>query len=77
MSGYFGEEGDKHPIGIHVSKVHMYERLCASLDQVKKVVDESGKKFMYAENFVYAPAVRKAAEIIAKKKSKILYAKGE
>ena len=32
---------------------------------------------MYAENFVYAPAVSKAAEIIRKKKSKILYAKGE
>ena len=32
---------------------------------------------MYAENFVYAPAVSKAAEIICKKKSKILYAKGE
>ena len=32
---------------------------------------------MYAENFVYAPAVRKAAEILTKKKSKILYAKDE
>lgn len=55
----------------------MYEKLCESLDEVKKVVDESGKKFMYAENFVYAPAIRKAAEIITKKKSKILFAKGE
>lgn len=32
---------------------------------------------MYAENFVYAPAVLKAAEIITAKKSRILYAKGE
>jgi predicted dehydrogenase len=32
---------------------------------------------MYAENFVYAPAVVKAAEIIAAKKSRILYMKGE
>ena len=77
LTGYFGEEGDERPIGINVSKVHMYEKLCESLEEVKKVVDESGKKFMYAENFVYAPAVRKAAEILTKKKSKILYAKGE
>lgn len=77
LSGYFGEENDKKPIGLHVSKVHMYERLCVALDELKKVVDESGRKFMYAENFVYAPAVRKAAEILEKKKSKIMYAKGE
>jgi predicted dehydrogenase len=32
---------------------------------------------MYAENFVYAPAVVKAAEIIEHKKSRILFAKGE
>ena len=32
---------------------------------------------MYAENFVYAPAVTKAAEILSKKQCKILYAKGE
>ena len=32
---------------------------------------------MYAENFVYAPAVVKAEEIIRKKKSRILFAKGE
>jgi predicted dehydrogenase len=32
---------------------------------------------MYAENFVYAPAIVKAGEIIQKKKSRILYAKGE
>ena len=40
-------------------------------------VRSSGKQFMYAENFVYAPAIQKAAEIIAAKKSRILYMKGE
>lgn len=34
-------------------------------------------KFMYAENYIYAPAVTKAVEIITKKKCKVLYAKGE
>lgn len=77
LSGYFGKETDKKPIGLHVSKVQMYEELLRSLDRLCEVVKASGKKFMYAENFVYAPAIVKAGEIIRKKKSKILFAKGE
>ncbi len=77
MSGYFGREGDAEPVGDKVSKVVMYDRLLESLDNLRKVVETSGKKFMYAENFVYAPAVSKAAEIIRKKQCRILYAKGE
>lgn len=77
LSGYFGREGDQEPIGKNVSKVTMYEELLKSLDEVKAVLEQSDRKFMYAENFVYAPAVRKAAEIIREKKSRILCAKGE
>jgi predicted dehydrogenase len=77
LSGYFGQPGDEEPIGLKVSKVKMYEELLRSLNKLKEVVDASDKKFMYAENFIYAPAVNKAAEIITKKKCKILYAKGE
>lgn len=77
LSGYFGQEGDKEPIGFHVSKQKMYDELMKSLDKLKCAIEKSDKMFMYAENFVYAPAINKAAEIIRKKKSKILYAKGE
>lgn len=77
LSGYFGREGDAEPIGMYVSKVKMYEELLKSIDEIKEEVNASGKKFMYAENFVYAPAINKAAEIISKKGSRILYAKGE
>lgn len=77
MSGYFGKEGDKEPIGNNVSKEVMYSELIKSLDRLRDVVESSDRKFMYAENFVYAPAVTKAAEIIRKKQSRILYAKGE
>lgn len=77
ISGYFGKKGDIEPIGDNVSKVKMYDELMKDLDELREVVEKSGKKFMYAENFVYAPAVTKAAEILMKKKSKILYAKGE
>lgn len=77
LSGYFGEDGDMGPIGDTVSKSKMYQKLLSSLDELREVVNKTGKKFMYAENFIYAPAIQKAAEIIKKKKSKIMFAKGE
>ena len=77
LSGYFGMPGDPEPIGDAVSKQKMYEYLLVSMERVREAVKKSGKKFMYAENFVYAPAIQKAAEVISKKKSKILFAKGE
>lgn len=77
LCGYFGEAGDPEPVGDKVSKVHMYDRVVESIERLREKVKASGKKFMYAENFIYAPAINKAAEIIRKKKSKILYAKGE
>ncbi len=77
MSGYFGQAGDPEPIGDKVSKVAMYEHLLESMERVREAVQKSDRKFMYAENFIYAPSVRKSAEIIEKKKSRILFAKGE
>lgn len=77
LSGYFGQPGDEEPIGDCVPKVRMYDELLKSIEQLRSIVKEAEGRFMYAENFVYAPAVMKAAEIIRKKKSRILYAKGE
>lgn len=77
FTGYFGMEGDQEPIGIHVSKRRMYEAVCEELENGKNIVNESKKLFMYAENFVYAPNVRKSAEFIKAKGSRILFMKGE
>jgi len=77
LSGYFGEPGDVAPIGKTVSKTIMYEKLMRDLNSLRDFVQRSGCKFMYAENFVYAPAITKAEEILRKKRSKILFAKGE
>lgn len=77
LSGYFGLPGDPQPVGDMVSKQVMYEKLMESMEKIRNAVQKSDRKFMYAENFVYAPAVQKAAEIIRKKKSRILFAKGE
>ena len=77
LTGYFGRPGDPEPVGEKVSKKFMYECLLEDLDEIRQKVKSSGKRFMYAENFVYAPAVIKAGEIIRAKKSRILYMKGE
>ena len=77
LSGYFGREGDPEPIGDKVSKTKMYASLLESMERIREAVKKYDRKFMYAENFIYAPAVRKAAEIIEKKRSRILFAKGE
>ena len=77
LLGYFGRSGDPEPIGEKVSKKFMFECLLEDLDELRSVVKESGRRFMYAENFVYSPAVLKAGEIIRARKSRILYMKGE
>lgn len=77
LIGYFGKPGDPEPIGDKVSKKYMFECLLKELDELRTTLKNSGKRFMYAENFVYSPAVLKAGEIIRAKKSRILYMKGE
>lgn len=77
LAGYFGDEEDEVPIGDTVSRSKMYHSLMENIEKTKLLIEQYPGKFMYAENFIYAPAVNKAAEIIRNKKSRILFAKGE
>lgn len=72
LTGYFGREGDPEPIGDKVPKGVMYEAVLEDLAAIQKVAGENAGHFYYAENFVFAPAVRKLAEIVTLKKSRIL-----
>ena len=76
LTGYFGEPGEEGPVGKTAKRV-MYEKVLAELDDLKKAVESSGRLFMYAENFCYAPAVLKTVEIVKAKNSKILYMRAE
>ena len=75
LTGYFGKPGEEN-VGF-TKKSLMYEQVLKEMDELKAVVKTSDKKFMYAENFVYATPVQKAAELIRAKKSKVLFMKGE
>ncbi|MDO4581713.1 MAG: Gfo/Idh/MocA family oxidoreductase [Bacillota bacterium] len=75
LTGYFGAPGEQN-VGA-TPKSLMYKQVMAELDDLRQVIASSGKKFLFAENFVYATPVQKAAEIVRAKKSKILFLKGE
>jgi predicted dehydrogenase len=77
FAGYFGREGDTAPIGRHVPKALMYQRVLEEMDKTAAAVRATGRLFMYAEDWIYAPAVTKTAEIIKATKDKILFMKGE
>ena len=77
FAGYFGREGDKTPIGKHVPKALMYERVCEEMEKTVAAIKATGKLFMYAEDWIYAPAVTKTAEILKATGDKILFMKGE
>ncbi len=77
FAGYFGRDGDQAPIGKHVAKALMYERVCAEMDATCAAIKSTGKLFMYAEDWIYAPAISKTAEMLRATKDKILFMKGE
>jgi predicted dehydrogenase len=77
FSGYFGRSGDATPIGKHVPKSLMYERLMEEMEKTRAAIEASGRLFMYAEDWVYAPALAKTVEILKATKDKILFMKAE
>ncbi|MCK1358512.1 Gfo/Idh/MocA family oxidoreductase [Bradyrhizobium sp. 199] len=77
FAGYFGRDGDAQPIGKHVPKALMYERVLEEMDATRAAIERTGKLFMYAEDWIYAPAVTKTAEILRATRDKVLFMKGE
>ena len=77
FTGYFGRDGDKTPIGKHVPKSRMYERVIEEMEKTCAAVRASGRLFMYAEDWIYAPAVEKTVEILAATRDKILFMKAD
>jgi predicted dehydrogenase len=55
----------------------MYERVMAEMQKTCEVIRSSSQLFMYAEDWVYAPAVTKTAEMLRATKDKVLFMKGE
>src|SRR5690349_21033987 len=77
FAGYFGRDGDKTPIGKNVPKSVMYQRVMEEMDKTSAAIKASGRLFMYAEDWIYAPAVAKTVEVLKATKDKVLFMKGE
>jgi len=59
LTGYFGGPGAADPVGA-TSKRLMLEESLHSADRMIAAAQEHGVKLMYAENWLYCPAVQKA-----------------
>lgn len=77
FTGYFGQSGDPTPIGTEVPKAVMFERVMAEMERTCAAIRASGMLFLYAEDWVYAPAVVKTAEMLRATRDKILFMKAE
>ena len=77
FTGYFGPSGDKNFKGNIFPKEKMLEEAIASAKCIIAAALKSKKKICYAENWIYAPAVQKEAEILTKTQGQILWALGD
>lgn len=76
FTGYFGLPGDEKPIG-RVCKQKMYDAVLEEMNRTANIIRKSGRLFLYAEDWIYAPPVAKASEILKKTGDKILFLKAE
>ncbi|KUK77398.1 MAG: hypothetical protein XD93_0355 [candidate division WS6 bacterium 34_10] len=76
FTGYFGPPGDNRFKGNTFPKEKMLEEAIASTKRIIDAALKNRKTVCYAENWIYAPAVQKEAEIITKSRGQILWALG-
>jgi len=76
MTGYFGD-GSENFDAKKISMETVLEGALASIERMLKAEKESKGRILYAENWVYAPAIQKEREIIEKSGAQILRMYGE
>jgi len=76
FTGYFGDGTE----GFSGDNFQREKGLEQTIDSLKRMIDAEKKskgKIMYAENWIYAPAVQKEREMIEKTKAQVLWIHGE
>lgn len=76
FTGYYGPKDKEDFRGNTYPKEEMLEEALASSKRMVETWRNSGKKLCYAENWIYAPAVQKEAEILSKSRGQILWCLG-
>jgi predicted dehydrogenase len=77
FTGYFGRPGDATPIGTAVPKAVMYQRAMEEMETTCAAIRATDRLFLYAECWVYMPAIAKTAEFLRATRDKVLFLKAE
>jgi len=64
LTGYFGKDRPEEWVGLAVGRELMLKETLDACDRVVMAVEKNGVKFMYAENWVYAPPFVKLKRLI-------------
>lgn len=75
LTGYFGMAGDPERVG-DVQKDKMLCQIRQDMAEIEQALSESGKRFFYAENWLYAPAFVRACQLILKKGTTVVQMRG-
>jgi predicted dehydrogenase len=76
FTGYFGD-GSDHFNGDTFSREKGLEHALASIGRMVEAEKRSKGQIMYAENWIYAPAIQKEREVLEKTGAQILWMHGE
>ena len=76
LTGFFGD-GSEDFNGDTFPKQEALDKAVAGIERMLKAEQKSKGKILYAENWVYAPAIQKEREIIEKTGAQILWMHGE
>jgi predicted dehydrogenase len=71
LTGYFGGPDSAAPVG-HTPRATMLREALRSADAILTAAARAGVRLMYAENFVYAPAIQRAKALVAQAGGPIL-----
>lgn len=77
LTGYFGKDRKEEQVGFAVSKKQMLKEALKGCDRVIKAVKKNKVKFMYGENWVYAPPFTKLKSLIKASGGTILEIRAE
>jgi len=77
LTGYFGKERPEELVGLSVDRETMFRQALANGEAVAAALKESGVRFCYAENWVYAPPVSKLKSLIRVSRGTVLDIRAE
>ena len=66
LTGYFGRPGDPERVG-ETDKAKMLMDVRGEMAEIAQAAKETGRKFCYAENWIYAPAFQRACQLVKAK----------